>query len=91
MRVVGDMKDALFEPTEAPSSVLAPSPKRRRDAIRALAADQAVDLTPRRKVKLITRFRKETSIADMYMALIDDDTLQTGFLHEELEDAAVFV
>ncbi len=86
VRVFGDMKDALVEPSQAPSSILAPSPKRRRDAIRALAADTGIDLTPRRKVKLITRFRKDTSVADTYMALTDDDVLRSGFLREELED-----
>ncbi|KAI0354583.1 hypothetical protein OH77DRAFT_469275 [Trametes cingulata] len=84
VRAVGEIKDALAEPPEMPS--LEPSPKRRKDAILALAADATVALTPCRKVKLIRCFRKDTSIADTYLALADDDVLRAGFLEEELSE-----
>ncbi|TFK78308.1 hypothetical protein K466DRAFT_607113 [Polyporus arcularius HHB13444] len=84
VRVVGSIQEALVEPPDTPS-ILCPSPKRRKDAIRALVLDTGVGLTPRRKVKLITRFRQETSIADTYSALSGDDVLRAGFLQEELE------
>ena len=83
VRAVGSIKEALVEPVIP--SILCPSPKRRKDAIQALALDSSVGLTPRRKVKLITRFRQETSVADTYCALAGDDELRAGFLQDELE------
>ncbi|KAI0363024.1 hypothetical protein BV20DRAFT_1058413 [Pilatotrama ljubarskyi] len=84
VRAVGEIKDALAEPPDMPSLEL--SPKHRKDAILALAADAIVALTPCRKVKLIRCFRKDTSIADTYLALADDDALRAGFLEEELSE-----
>ena len=86
VHAVGDIKDALLDPGEPTSQLMAPSPKRCKEAITALASDAAIELTPRRKVKLIKLFRKETSLADTYLALASDDVLRAGYMHEELEE-----
>lgn len=78
---VGSIKEALVEPVIP--SILCPSPKRRKDAIQALVLDSSVGLTPHRKVKLITCFRQETSVADTYCALAGDNELRAGFLQDE--------
>ncbi|PIL27222.1 hypothetical protein GSI_10366 [Ganoderma sinense ZZ0214-1] len=86
-RAVGDIKDTLVEPPSTTSD--SPStPKRHKEAIMALAANEGVGLTPRRKVKLIQRICKNPAVTDTYMALADYDELRTGYLQAELAEPA---
>ncbi len=89
-RAVGDIKNALVEPVDTGSDSPS-SPKRRKDAITALAADKNVGLTPRRKAKVIKHIRKDSAVADTYMALIDNDELRANYLREELGEVSTGV